>query len=34
VFLASPCLVSMKERTTDIKRHTAKVLARRERISA
>ncbi|MBM7367801.1 protein translocase subunit SecF [Gordonia hydrophobica] len=34
VFLASPWLVSMKERNKDIKRHTAKVLARRERISA
>ncbi|WFN94594.1 protein translocase subunit SecF [Gordonia sihwensis] len=34
VFLASPLLVTMKERSTDIKRHTAKVLARREKVSA
>lgn len=34
VFLASPWLVSMKERNKDVKRHTAKVLARRERVSA
>ncbi|MGB3302267.1 protein translocase subunit SecF [Gordonia sp. (in: high G+C Gram-positive bacteria)] len=30
VFLASPWLVSMKELNADVKRHTAKVLARRE----
>ncbi|ALG84719.1 protein translocase subunit SecF [Gordonia phthalatica] len=34
VFLASPWLVSMKERNKDIKRHNAKVMARRERASA
>ncbi len=34
IFLASPLLVSLKERRTDVKRHTAKVLARRERAAA
>ncbi|MGB3696497.1 MAG: protein translocase subunit SecF [Gordonia sp. (in: high G+C Gram-positive bacteria)] len=34
VFLASPWVVSMKERKADVKRHTAKVLARREKVSA
>ena len=31
VFLATPLLVSLKERTPEVRRHTAKVLARRER---
>ena len=34
VFLAAPLLVDLKQRRTDIKRHTAKVLARRERVAA
>ncbi|MCF8569731.1 protein translocase subunit SecF [Gordonia sp. HY002] len=34
VFLASPMLVSLKERRKDVKRHTAKVLARREKVAS
>ncbi|GAA4667817.1 protein translocase subunit SecF [Gordonia humi] len=34
VFLASPLLVSMKERRKDVQRHTKKVLARREKMAA
>ncbi|WOC14234.1 protein translocase subunit SecF [Gordonia sp. MP11Mi] len=34
VFLASPILVSLKERRKDVKRHTAKVLARREKVAS
>lgn len=34
IFLASPLLVTLKERRPEIKAHTKKVLARRERIAA
>jgi preprotein translocase subunit SecF len=34
IFLASPLLVTLKEMREDVKRHTAKVLARRERAAA
>lgn len=34
IYLASPLLVSMKERRSDVAAHTAKVLARRERSAA
>ena len=34
IFLAAPLLVTLKERRSDIKKHTARVLARRDAIEA